>query len=50
MGSQEANVTERKVSEGSPFGRALMGSKAGSAITVEAPKGIIRYRVDKIER
>ena len=44
------NVMERKVSEDSPFGKALMGSKAGSEITVEAPKGVIRYRVDKIER
>ena len=50
VGSQEANVIERKVSEDSPFGQALMGSKAGSEITVEAPKGVIRYRVDKIER
>ena len=50
VGSQEANVMERKVSEDSPFGKVLMGSKAGSEITVEAPKGVIRYRVDKIER
>ena len=50
VGSQEANVMERKVSEDSPFGNALIGSKAGSEITVEAPKGVIRYRVDKIER
>ena len=50
VGSQEANVMERKVSEDSPVGKALMGSKAGSEITVEAPKGVIRYRVDKIER
>ena len=49
VGSQEANM-KRKVSEDSPFGKALMGSKAGSEITVEAPKGVIRYRVDKIER
>ena len=39
-----------RISEDSPFGKALMGSKAGSEITVEAPKGVIRYRVDKIER
>ena len=50
VGSQEANVMERKVSEDSPFGKALTGSKASSEITVEAPKGVIRYRVDKIER
>ena len=50
VGSQEADVMSRAVSEDSPFGKALMGSKAGSEITVEAPKGVIRYRVDKIER
>ena len=37
VGSQEANVMERKVSEDSPFGKALMGTKAGDEITVEAP-------------
>ena len=50
VGSQEANVMERKVSEDSPFGKAPISRKAGSEITVEAPKGVIRYRVDKIER
>ena len=50
VGSQEANVMERKVSEDSPFGKALMGTKAGDEITVEAPRGVIRYRVDSIER
>lgn len=50
VGTQEADVMARAVSEDSPFGKALMGSKAGSEITVEAPKGVIRYRVDKIER
>lgn len=39
VGSQEANVMERKVSEDSPFGKALMGTKAGDEITVEAPPG-----------
>lgn len=50
VGSQEANVMERKVSEDSPFGKALMGTKAGDEITVEAPRGVIHYRVDSIER
>ena len=46
VGSQEADV----ISEDSPFGKALMGRKAGEEVTVEAPKGVIHYRVDKIER
>ena len=50
VGSQEADPMNGRISEDSPFGKALMGSKAGSEITVEAPKGVIRYRVDKIER
>ena len=50
VGSQEANVMERKVSEDSPFGKALMDTKAGDQITVEAPRGVIHYRVDTIER
>ena len=50
VGSQEANVMEKKISEDSPFGKALMGAKVGDTVTVEAPRGSIRYRVEKIER
>ena len=50
VGSQEADVMSRAVSEDSPFGKALMGRKAGEEVTVEAPRGVIHYRVDKIER
>ena len=50
VGSQEANVMEKKISEDSPFGRALMGAKEGDTVNVEAPRGSIRYRVEKIER
>jgi len=50
VGSQEADVMSRAISEDSPFGKALMGCKAGDEVTVEAPKGVIHYRVDSIER
>ncbi len=50
VGSQEADVMHYAVSEDSPFGKALMGRKEGEEITVEAPKGILRYRIDTIER
>ena len=50
VGSQEADVMNFAVSENSPFGKALMGRKAGEEITVEAPRGAIRYRIDSIER
>lgn len=50
VGTQEADVMARAVSEDSPFGKALMGAKLGDEVNVEAPKGVIHYRVDKIER
>ena len=50
VGSQEADVMNRAISEDSPFGKALMGRKAGDEVIVEAPKGAIHYRVDSIER
>lgn len=50
VGSQEADVMSRAISEDSPFGKALMGRRAGEEVTVEAPRGVIHYRVDKIER
>ena len=50
VGSQEADVMSRAISEESPFGKALMGAKEGDEISVEAPVGIIHYRVEKIER
>ena len=50
VGTQEADVMARAVSEDSPFGKALMGAKMGDEGNVEAPKGVIHYRVDKIER
>ena len=50
VGSQEADVMNHAVSEDSPFGKALMGARAGDEVNVEAPRGTIRYRVEKIER
>lgn len=50
VGSQEADVMTYAVSEDSPFGKALMGHRAGDEVTVEAPRGVIHYRVDSIER
>ena len=50
VGSQEADVMSRAVSKDSPFGKALMGAKVGDEVSVEAPRGAIRYRVERIER
>lgn len=50
VGSQEADPMNRAISEESPFGKALLGAKEGDEISVEAPVGEIRYRIEKIER
>ena len=50
VGSQEADPMHGIISEESPFGRALLGTKEGDTVTVEAPRGAIVYTVKKIER
>ena len=49
-GSQESDAMHGIISEDSPFGKGLMGHKEGETVTVNAPAGEIKYRIDKIER
>jgi transcription elongation factor GreA len=48
-GSQEANPMERRISDESPFGTALMGKAAGEEVTVDVPAGKLRYRIIEIK-
>ena len=50
VGSQEADPMNGVVSEESPFGKALLGTKEGDTAMVEAPRGTLSYLVQKIER
>ncbi|MEG1239838.1 MAG: transcription elongation factor GreA [Oscillospiraceae bacterium] len=50
VGSQEADPMLGRISEDSPFGKALMGKAEGAKAMVEAPAGNIQYKVVKIER
>ena len=50
VGSQEANAMRGAMSEDSPFGKAVMGKREGDEVKVDAPNGVIPYRIDKIER
>ncbi|MBR1781707.1 MAG: transcription elongation factor GreA [Oscillospiraceae bacterium] len=45
VGSQEADPMHGRISEESPFGRALLGKRAGDDITVEAPVGEMHYTI-----
>lgn len=48
VGEWEANPKEKKISESSPLGKALIGKKIGEEIEVEAPAGKIKYKVADI--
>lgn len=48
VGSQEANPMEGKISDESPFGKALLGRKIGETVNVEAPSGTIQYKILEI--
>lgn len=50
VGSQEADPMNGRISEESPFGRALLGKAIGEDVVVEAPAGIIHYQVIDIQR
>ena len=50
VGSQEADPMNGRISEESPFGRALLGKAFGDIAVVEAPAGNIEYEVVSIQR
>ncbi len=50
VGSAEANPAEKKLSNESPVGRALIGRKRGETVSVQVPRGPARkLKITKIE-
>ncbi|MBE3583122.1 MAG: transcription elongation factor GreA [Limnochordaceae bacterium] len=49
VGSAEANPAEAKISNESPVGRALMGHRVQDEVQVQAPAGLLRFRILAIE-
>ena len=49
-GSQEANPMEYKLSDDSPFGRAVLGKIAGDTFIVNAPSGAYEMKVINVSR
>ena len=47
-GASEADSLNGSISNESPLGRALIGSKKGDTVEVEAPVGVIKYKVLEI--
>ena len=48
VGAAEADPTDGKISNESPLGKALMGSKVGEVVTIKAPAGEMRFKVTKL--
>ena len=48
-GFAQANPIEGKISDESPVGKALMGHKVGDKVVVEAPRGVMTFKIVKID-
>ena len=49
VGSDEADPTANKISNESPIGAALMGREPGDEVSVDAPGGVIKYKVVDVQ-
>jgi transcription elongation factor GreA len=47
---EEANYEENKISIFSPIGKGLLGHKAGEAVAIKVPAGVLNYKIKKIKR
>lgn len=48
-GFAQADSTKGKISDESPVGKALMGHKVGDKVSVEAPRGVMTYKIVKLD-
>ena len=50
VGSAEANPAERKLSNESPVGKAIMGRKKGETVEVATPRGAkLKFKIMEIK-
>ena len=50
VGSTEVNLAENKISNESPLGSALLGAKKNQVVEVNAPAGIMKYKILSIKK
>ena len=48
-GSAEANPSERRLSNESPVGKAIIGHKKGETIEVAVPRGKLKFKIMDIK-
>lgn len=49
VGTAEADPEARRISNESPVGAAILGKKVGTTVEVQAPIGVIKYKIMKIK-
>jgi transcription elongation factor GreA len=49
VGAVEANPGEGRISNQSPFGKALLGARVGETVTIQAPSSSFKARILSIE-
>lgn len=50
VGSTEVNLSENKISNESPLGQALMGAKKNDVVEVNAPAGVMKYKIISLKK
>ncbi len=50
VGSTEVNLVENKISNESPLGEALLGAKKNQTVEVNAPAGVMKYKILSIKK
>ncbi len=48
VSTAEADPTEKKISNESPVGKALIGLAAGEEVEVKVPAGVFKYRIEAV--
>lgn len=49
VGTGEVNISENKISDQSPVGKAIVGAGVGDVVNVDTPSGMIKVEIVKIE-
>jgi transcription elongation factor GreA len=50
VGSTEVDLAQNRISNESPIGVALLGAKKGDVVDVQAPAGVIQYKILSIKK
>lgn len=48
VGESEANLAEGKLASSTPIGKAILGHKKGEIVEVNAPAGVMKFKIEDI--